>query len=312
MKLSIVSTLFQSEATIEEFVKRVRLAAQHFGGSYEIILVNDGSPDGSREIVLRLAQQQDDIVLIDLSRNFGQHEALFAGIQHARGELVFTIDADLEEDPAWLEPLYTKLQEDNADLVCGVQHKRKGGILERFTGACFYLIFNKLSRTEVLPNATVARVFTKRFAQVLKTYDERTIFLPGLFAYSGFKQSSIKLHKQSSNPTSYSLNRRFSLAINAITSFSSRPLQYIFAVGVFIVFLVISASIGLGISWGLWGTHPNIATITLLSVWFFGGLIISAIGLLGFYLARVFDEVKRRPKTIIREIHDFTKKPTTE
>jgi len=306
VKLSIVSTLFRSEATIEEFVKRARKAASRFGGSYEIVLVNDGSPDQSREIVLGLAQKKHDIVLIDLSRNFGQHEALFAGIQHARGELIFTIDADLEEDPAWLEPLYSKLQADNADLVCGVQHKRKGGFLEKITGAGFYVIFNKLSRTEVLPNATVARVFTKRFAKALTAYDERTIFLPGLFAYTGFKQSSIKLHKHHTDPTSYSLNRRFSLAINAITSFSSRPLQYIFALGALIVSLVISAAIGLSISWVFFGALPSIAIIILLSVWFLGGIIISTIGLLGFYLARVFDEVKRRPNTIVREIHDFT------
>lgn len=304
MKLSIVSTVFRSEATITRFIDRVRDVAKDFDGSYEIVLVNDGSPDRSRDMILDQAQVHRDIKFIELSRNFGHHEALRTGIEHAQGDVIFLLDSDLEEDPAWFHILHDKLRETKADLVCGVQVKRKGKVFEQFSGALFYAVFNRLSHVQIVPNATVARVMTKKFATSIVAYEERTAFLPGLFAYSGFKQATVPVNKHSKKDTSYSVRRRLSLGINAITSFSSRPLQYIFAVGLMGV-MVSVALLAIAIMQRLWaGVEPTTVTAILISMWLLGGMIISAIGLVGFYVTRIFDEVKARPKVIISSIHD--------
>jgi putative glycosyltransferase len=146
MKLSIVSTLYQSSPYIDEFIRRVSVCAQQITEAYEIILVNDGSPDDSLHKALIAQRQDTHLKIVDLSRNFGHHEAGMAGLEQALGEFVFLIDSDLEENPELLLQFWSELtRKPEVDVIYGIQEQRKGGWFEQFSGYLFYIIFNKLS-----------------------------------------------------------------------------------------------------------------------------------------------------------------------
>src|SRR3954464_985692 len=152
MKLSIVSTLYRSSATIDEFYRRAIAAAEGLSKNFELVLVNDGSPDDSRERALALHAVDPRVVLIDLSRNYGHHKAMMTGLTHARGDLVFLIDSDLEEEPELLARFNERLAVGDCDVVYGVQKERRGGLLERWSGSLFFALFNRLSDHRLPPN----------------------------------------------------------------------------------------------------------------------------------------------------------------
>src|SRR3954467_2021177 len=145
MDLSIVTTLYRSALHLEEFHRRVRAPAEKITSDYEIIFVNDGSPDNSLGIALSIYERDDRVRVIDLSRNFGHHKAMMTGLTHARGDLVFLIDSDLEEDPELLASFGEAMSQTGADVVYGVQRGRRGGLVERWSGRLFFTIFNWLS-----------------------------------------------------------------------------------------------------------------------------------------------------------------------
>ena len=145
MDLSIVTALYLSAPYLEEFYTRVSAAAQKITDDYEVIFVNDGSPDQSLDIAIALYEEDKRVRVIDLSRNFGHHKAIMTGLAHARSDLVFLLDCDLEEEPEWLEKFYDEFKTSDADVVYGVQQTRKGAFFERITGILFYKMFNLLS-----------------------------------------------------------------------------------------------------------------------------------------------------------------------
>ena len=152
MKLSIVTTLFNSEKYIKDFHHRASAVAQKLvDDDFEIIFVNDGSPDRSLEVAVKLTTSHQNVTVIDLSRNFGHHKAMMTGLNHAVGELVFLIDSDLEEYPEWLIDFNNQMKKDHCDMIYGVQDNRRGDILERITGSLFYKLFRLLTQTTLLP-----------------------------------------------------------------------------------------------------------------------------------------------------------------
>ena len=167
MKLSIVTTLYRSAPYLRDFYERSRTAAEGITDQFEIVLVNDGSPDESLDIALELHERDRRVRVIDLARNFGQHKAILTGLAHARGELVFSLDSDLEEDPNWLGPFHERMGETGADVVYGVQRKRKGRLFERISGALYYAIFRLLSSHAVPANQVSARLMTRRYVKSL-------------------------------------------------------------------------------------------------------------------------------------------------
>src|SRR5438552_5376795 len=173
MDLSIVTTLYCSAPHLEEFYARLCAAAERVTANFEIVLVNDSSPDNSLEIALSLYRKDKRVRVIDLSRNFGHHKAMMTGLAHACGNLVFLVDSDLEEEPELLEMFYLRLRETNADVVFGVQQKRKGGLFERASGSLFYKIFNVLSTHSIPENAITARLMIRKYVSSLVEYRER-------------------------------------------------------------------------------------------------------------------------------------------
>ncbi|MBS0308519.1 MAG: glycosyltransferase family 2 protein, partial [Proteobacteria bacterium] len=235
MKLSIVATLYRSAPYIAEFCQRAANAArQVVGNEYEIVLVNDGSPDNSLELAVRLAQADSHVVVVDLSRNFGHHKAMMTGLAHAKGERVFLIDSDLEEDPAWLVEFSERMATERCDVVYGVQEKRKGGLLERWSGQWFYRLFRGVTGISLPENVVTARLMSRRYVQSLLQHEEREVCLAGLWVITGFDQVEHVIHKQSTSESTYTFSKKMALLVNSITSFSNAPLRGIFYFGVLV------------------------------------------------------------------------------
>jgi putative glycosyltransferase len=192
MKLSIVATLYQSAPYINEFHERVSASAEQLvGDDYEIVLVNDGSPDNSLDLAIGLTEQDSHVVVVDLSRNFGHHKAMMTGLAHAKGEQIFLIDSDLEEEPEWLLRFAQAMEDERCDVVYGKQKRRKGGAFERISGAIFYKIFRRLTGINQPDNIVTARLMTNRYTRALLSHRERELNIGGLWIVTGFKQVSL-------------------------------------------------------------------------------------------------------------------------
>lgn len=304
MKLSIVATLYRSAPHITEFYQRVSAAAKQLvGEDYEIVLVHDGSPDNSLGLAVDLTKTDEHVIVIDLSRNFGHHQAMMTGLEHACGDLIFLIDSDLEEEPEWLQLFSEAMAVENADVIYGRQEQRKGGRFERWSGNLFYSIFNWLCNIEHPKNIVTARLMTARYVKALLLYQERQLVMSCLWVITGFKQCERTVKKHSHSQTTYSLSKKIEHAVNAVTSFSDRPLKLIFYVGMSFFLAAISYACYLIFLRLFLDRAVDGWTSVMVSVWVLSGLIISFIGIIGIYLAKIFIETKQRPLSIIRTIY---------
>ena len=306
MKLSIVTTLYQSEDYIRDFHSRATAVAHDlFDDSFEIVFVNDGSSDDSLANVMALAKDDPHVVVIDLSRNFGHHKAMMTGLSYARGDKIFLIDSDLEESPEWLEEFYETLVSNNADMVYGVQVNRRGKWLEQLTGWMFYTLFRLLTGVSQPDNISTARLMSRRYVDALLLHQERELNIGGLWIITGFKQITVDVKKLANSATSYTFVGKVSHFVNAITSFSSLPLVFVFYTGLLTVISALSYSAFLVSRFLLYEAPPDGYTSLIVSIWFFSGLIILFLGIQGIYIAKIFSEVKQRPYTIVSSVNRF-------
>ena len=305
-RLSIVTTLYRSEKTIAEFVRRSLLAAKQWADNVELIIVDDGSPDRSAEIVRRIVDSDPRVRLVQLSRNFGHHKAIFAGLENATGDLVFLIDSDLEEAPELLLDMLLVAKQNPVDCLYGVQKRRKGGLFERLSGRVFYSIFGILSEVRLPQNVSTLRLMTRRYVlSLLQFRDTNPIFVP-LSLLVGYPQAPFNFNKENTSRTSYSIGRRISLTLLSLTAFSGRPLQIMFFVS------VLFSAFGL-----LYGTYVVIQAVTgtprdgwsslMAVVVFFFSLNAVFTGLIGLYVKQVLEEVKDRPRSVIQEVYGEVK-----
>lgn len=305
MKLSIVTTLYQSAPYVEEFYQRATAVAHQLtGDDYEIIMVNDGSPDNSLELAVALFNKDQHVRVVDLSRNFGHHKAIMTGLAYARGDRVFLIDSDLEEEPEWLLPFASKMENEGCDVVYGVQEKRKGGWAERWSGQVFYRLFNLVSGLSLPENIVTARLMTSHYVKALVSHTEREIFLAGLWHITGFDQHSYEVRKHSSSASTYTISRKIAILVNSIAAFSNKPLLMIFYTGFFISCAALGYVVYLLINRFFFSTPLSGWTSTIASIWLIGGMNISFLGIIGIYLAKIYSETKQRPYTIIRQIYE--------
>jgi putative glycosyltransferase len=310
--LSVVTMLYRSEAWLPEFHRRMVAAAEGLTASFEIVYVNDGSPDGAADAVRTLQRADPRVVLVDLSRNFGHHQAAVAGLAHARGKRVFIIDVDLEEQPEWLARFAAEHDRTGADVVFGVSAVRRGTVFRRQAGAIFWRLFNALSDVQVPGNPCTIRVMSRRYVDALLRMPEKNLFLAGSYAWVGFEQVGIPVEKLV-RPTrsSYTLRRLFTLFLDAVTSFTSYPLRLIFFFGIFIA----SAALLFGTLLAAWKiAEPDAVALgwssIIVSIWFLGGLTIAFLGVIGIYLSKVFVEAKDRPLYVVRSVE--TSRPDRE
>jgi len=304
MKLSIVSTLYLSAPTINGFHARSSLAAtKQAGDDYELVLVNDGSPDNSLDIAVQLAASDPHVVVIDLSRNFGHHKAMMAGLAHATGEHIFLIDSDLEESPEYLKDFSEVMNRRGCDVVYGVQGRRKGGWFERVSGSIYYAVFDRLANIKHPRNLVTMRLMTRRYVDALLKFGEYEMVISCLWVITGFEQCEQSIEKHTRRGTSYSLPKKIAHAVNAITSFSAVPLQCIFYTGFAISFFSLVYTLYIVYHRLFSQMAVDGWTSLIVSLWMLSGLIMLFLGIIGIYLSKIYIETKHRPTSIVRRIY---------
>lgn len=303
MKISIVTSLFQSSQFIKLFYDEYIFQLKKLDLEYEFIFVDDGSLDNSISTVLELKEFDKNITLISLTRNFGQYPAIFAGLNYANGDYIYVCDIDMEDPVSVFEKMYIKLKlNSDIDLVYSFFDKRKGGFKRGFLGAVFYIFFNSLSEIKIAQNQSWQRMMTKRFLKSLLVFQENETIPSGLFTLTGYKSEGIKIDRIYKGFTSYTLTKRLKAAFNGLISFSSKPLIMISKLGFLITLFSILFMIYI--------LYKKIFVVDfqagwlslIISIWLVGGIIIFSIGIIGLYLSKIFNQVKSRPLFLIKEI----------
>lgn len=305
--LSVVTTVYRSETFLPAFIEQAVAALAAAGiDDYEIVFVNDGSPDASREHLLTARASNPRIKLVDLSRNFGHHKAALAGLAHSRGERVFLIDCDLEVAPATLAQFLAAMRGSDADVVYGVRDERRGSTVARVGGGWFWRLFNLLSDTAVPANVLTERLMTRCYVDALLSLGDRNVFAAGMMYWTGFHQIGIPIRKaQREGRPSYSLHHRLALLVEAVTSFSTVPLKFVLATGLLIVACALLGTVIIVLH-KLFDPSAVLLGYTslMLAVVGMGGLILTTLGVFGLYLARIFTQTQGRPLYIVRQFHD--------
>jgi putative glycosyltransferase len=305
--LSVVTSVYRSERFLAPFIDEMVATIEKAGiESYELIFVNDGSPDESLPYLIHAHTDNPRIKIVDLSRNFGHHKAVLAGLSYAKGDLTFIIDCDLEVRPGVLQRFLDALRETDVDVVYGVQEARKGALVERTGGALFWRLFNLLSETKIPENVLSERLMKRSYVQALLSLGDRNVFLGGMMYWSGFRQLGIVVQKTQREGTStYSFRKRLSLLLEAVTSFSTAPLKLVLLTGLGVTLLAMVAEIALLARKLL---HPEAVlqgfTSLMLVTIGMAGVVITVLGVIGLYIARIYTQTQNRPLFIVREFHD--------
>lgn len=308
MKLSVVTTLYKSRPFLATYLKEILASIQEIKiDNYELIFVNDGSPDDSVKFLLEQKEEIPQIKIIDLSRNFGHHYAIQAGLGYASGDFIFLIDNDLETPPSVLVQYYNEFQNDETlDVVYGYQEVRKGNFIEKKTGSIFWVLINKLSDTKIPHNILTERLMTKQYVSELLRLQDANLFIGGMMYWIGFNQKGIPVKKgKREGASTYSIKRRAELMLQAVTSFSGKPLEWLFYFGLlisvcsifFLIYLAMQKIIHndeVQLGW------TSIVAINVLIL----GVISTFLGLIGIYIYKIFRQVQGRPNAIIKKIYE--------
>jgi polyisoprenyl-phosphate glycosyltransferase len=297
--LSVVAPVFNEEATIDEFYTRVCAALEEL--AFELVLVDDGSTDGSPAALARLAANDPRVKVVYLSRNFGHQTALTAGLDHAGGNAVVMLDADLQ-DPPELIPRMLDHWRRGCDVVYAVREARAGE--SRFklaTARWFYKLFDKLAQVELQQNSGDFRLLDRRALDALLSMRERNRFLRGMTVWVGYTQAAVpyKRDPRYAGETKYTISKMLRFSLDAISSFSHRPLQVATWFG-FLFSAIAFIAIPVVIALRLFDSYlPGFSSVTI-AVLLLGGIELIAIGIIGEYVGRIYDEVKGRPLYLVR------------
>ncbi|HUO73273.1 MAG TPA: glycosyltransferase family 2 protein [Solirubrobacteraceae bacterium] len=303
--LSVVAPVYNEEALIDEFYARVCSALE--GLRFELVLVDDGSTDGSPAALDRLASTDPRVRVVFLSRNFGHQTALTAGLDHARGDAVVMLDADLQDPPELIIKMLDHWRA-GCDVVYAVREQREGE--SRFklsTARWFYRLFDKLAQVELQHNSGDFRLLDRRALDALLSMRERNRFLRGMTVWVGYTQAAVgyKRDPRYAGETKYTLSKMLRFSLDAISSFSHRPLQLATLLG-FVISTLAFIAIPVVIVLRLSGSYlPGFGSITI-AVLLLGGIQLIAIGIIGEYVGRIYDEVKGRPLYLVRASRNLT------
>ncbi len=298
--VSVVVPMFNEEGTAKEFYRRVCQALPAV--PFEIVVVDDGSSDNTADILRELAERDSRVKVVYLSRNFGHQTAITAGLDHAKGDTIVMIDADLQDPPELIPDMLEKWA-DGADVVYAVRRTREGETRFKLaTARLFYRLISKLSDVELQENSGDFRLLDRRALDALLSMRERNRYLRGMTVWVGFTQTAIEYDRDArfAGETKYPLRKMLRFALDAIASFSHTPLQAATLVGfacAALAFIGIPGAILMRVS----GQFVPGVTSTVIAVLLLGGIQLMAIGVIGEYVGRIYDEVKQRPLYLVRE-----------
>lgn len=309
---TVVAPIYNEIEIVDEFCKRVTNVMDSTGKMWELVLVDDGSTDGSTERILELAAVNPKIRPVIFARNFGHQIAVTAGLDYSRGAAVTIIDADLQDPPEVILELIEKWKE-GYEVVYAVRTEREGeSWFKLWTASLFYRIIYRITDVEIPLDTGDFRLLDRKVVDVMNVMREQHRFLRGMSAWVGYKQIGVEYKRAArfAGETKYPFNKMFKLALNAITSFSYFPLQVASYFGFFSAGLAILA-IPIVAIMRMAGSHFfEGQTTTLISVLFLGGVQLISLGILGEYIGRLYDEAKGRPLYIISRAPDDESKAT--
>lgn len=307
-QLSIVVPVYKEEANIRPFLDRVSKVMTDAGLTYEIVFSMDPSPDRTEEVIRAEIARNPAIKLLVFSRRFGQPAATFAGILHSTGEACCVIDVDLQDPPELIPTLHAKLK-DGYDVVYAQRRTRAGEtVLKRLISYVGYAVISRLSDVEIPRNTGDFRVMSRRVVEELRNLNESHGFLRGLVAFVGFPQTAVLYDRDARHSGNGNYNRitgSLKIGLNGLISFSARPLQMMSVAGAVLA--------GFSFLLGAWYVFQHIIGVdltpglptTVLVITFFSGVQLLSLGLMGEYVARIYDEVKQRPMYIVRDKVNF-------
>ncbi len=300
---SIVAPIYNEIEIIDEFCKRIKTVMDTTGETWELVLVSDGSTDGSTERIRELASASEQIRALIFARNFGHQIAVTAGLDYARGDAVTIIDADLQDPPEVILDLIEKWKE-GYQVVYAVRAEREGeSWFKKFSASLFYRFIYKITDVEIPLDTGDFRLLDRKVVDVMNSMREKHRFLRGMSAWIGYKQIGVEYKRAArfAGETKYPFKKMLQLALNAITGFSYFPLQvasYIGFVSAGLAIIAIPAVIILRMTGSQFFEGQ---TTTLISVLFLGGVQLISLGILGEYIGRLYDEAKGRPLYILSE-----------
>lgn len=302
--ISVVVPVYGCAAALPELHQRLTVTLAGFAVDYQIILVNDCSPDGSWAQVQALAAADSRVLGLDFSRNFGQHAAITAGLDRAIGEWVIVMDCDLQDAPEEIPRLYAHARSQELDVVFGRRANRQDSAAKQWSGHAFHRLLAWLGGPRQDPATGNFGIFHRRVVAALGLLRETTRAFPLQVRWLGFHQGLLDVQHaaRAHGRSSYGFGQLVRLAIAVVLAYSDKPLRLLIKLGAGIMLGALLGGIGLA-GWlctGQSGTVPLVISV-LLSVWLLGGLIVAGLGLVGLYVSRTFDGVKNRPLYVVRE-----------
>jgi polyisoprenyl-phosphate glycosyltransferase len=301
--ISIIAPIFNEKESLPELLRRIGAVMDGMGETWELILVDDGSSDGSTDQIRALAAQDAHIRPVIFARNFGHQIAVTAGLDYSRGDAVVIIDSDLQDPPEVINEMVAKWRE-GFEVVFAVRTEREGeSWFKLFTASLFYRLIFRITDVKIPLDTGDFRLMDRKVVDVMNSMHERHRFLRGMSAWVGFRQTGVNYKRASrfAGETKYPFRKMFKLALNAITGFSYFPLQVATYIGfiaaglslLFIPVVIFERLAGLQAFSG--------QATTLVAVLFLGGVQLISLGIIGEYIGRIYDEVKGRPLYIVRE-----------
>jgi dolichol-phosphate mannosyltransferase len=300
--ISIVSPVYRGEKMVHELVCRIQKNVSGFTEDYEIILVNDASPDNSWQAILQECSIDHRIKGINLSRNFGQHRAILSGLQYAKGDWVIVMDCDLQDKPEEISTLYKKALE-GYDVVFAQRVERKDNLLKRMSSTIFYSVFRFLSGVKFDNQVANFGIYKQSVIRTVRNMPERDRSFPVQVSYVGFKTTHIPVtHGQrQEGGSSYTLKTLLKYASGIIISNTNKPMRLMVALGFILSFLSMMMAFYNVIAYFCHMIEVPGFTTTVFSIWFVGGMIMMQIGIVGIYIGKVFDQVKGRPLYVVMD-----------
>jgi polyisoprenyl-phosphate glycosyltransferase len=298
--VSVVAPMHDEAATVAAFHERVARALE--GHEWELVVVDDGSRDGTYDALAAIAAEDERLRIVRLSRSFGHQAALTAGLEHARGDAVVMLDGDLQDPPEVIPAMLGRWR-DGAEVVYAVREQRPGETpFKLVTARWFYRLFRRLSDVDLVPDSGDFRLMDRRALHALLSMPERNRFLRGMTVWVGFTQTAVPFAREprSAGRTKYTFSRMLRFAFDAITSFSNRPLQFATLLG-FACSLIAFLCIPLTIAARYANIYERGVPTTIVVVLLLGGIQLITVGIIGEYVGRIYDEVKHRPLYVVRD-----------
>lgn len=300
--ISIVIPVYKCSESIHSLVERIEKTMNTINNTYEVIFINDSSPENDWEIISKIASKSAVIKGICLSRNFGQHNAITAGLHHSSGEWVVVMDGDLQDQPEEIIKLYKEANK-GFDVVQGLRKERKDKFFKRYFSKQFYKVFSYLTNTRQDPSIGNFGIYHHKVIDAILSMKDAIRYFPTMVQWVGFKSTQIEINHASreTGKSSYSFKALLNLALTTIIAFSDKPLRLTIKFGFSLTLL--SLIYGIFVLYNHLSGRIEVAGYAslIVSIWFLGGLIIAILGMVGLYVGKVFEKVKERPLYIVRE-----------